>query len=203
MTQLPYKVAAIPTEDARAVRSRDALRTALLELLENRQMEQIAVRDIARAAAVGHATFYRHYTTKEALLEDVAADEIRRLVDLSVPLLDDVNSAAACSALCHYVYEHRKLWTTLLTGGAAGVMKEELLRIARELAAERQRSNHRLPPDLAVVLSVSSIVELLVWWLRQENPMPQEEVARILDQVIIAPMGVDNRFETDRDNHKR
>ena len=188
MTPSAADIAVVAAEDARAVRSREALRAALLSLLETHQLDQIAVRDIARQAGVGHATFYRHYTTKEALLDDVAADQIRRLVDLSVPLLDDVNSAAACNALCRYVFEHRKIWTTLLTGGAAGAMKEELLHIARDLAARRPPPAGQIPPDLAVVLTVSSIVELLAWWLRQDKPLPEEEVARILDQVIIAPM---------------
>ena len=176
------------TEDARIVRSREALRTSLLGMLERQSLEQISIRDIAREAGVGHATFYRHYATKEALLDDAAADEIRRLVDLSLPVGDAINSSAACHALCQYVYEHRTLWRTLLTGGAAGAMKEELLRISMELAADRPAPRKQLPKDLAVVLTVSSIVELLSWWLRQEKPSPVGEVAELLDRVVISPI---------------
>ena len=180
--------AAANTEDARITRSREALRASLLGMLERQPLEQISIRDIAREAGVGHATFYRHYATKEALLDDAAADEIRRLVDLSLPVHDAVNSNASCHALCQYVYEHRTLWRTLLTGGAAGAMKEELLRISKELAADRPSPLQELPKDLGVVLTVSSIVELLAWWLRQDKPLPVGEIADLLDRVVISPI---------------
>lgn len=172
--------------DARQVRSRDALRQAMLDMLESSPLDQLSIRDIARAAGVGHATFYRHYATKEALLEDVAADEIRQLVDMCVPLLG-AGSYAACLALCEHVNRRRALWTTLLTGGAAATMKAELLRISQRMAAGRTASLSWLPADLQVILIVSSIVELLAWWLRQPKPLPAREAAAILDRVVISP----------------
>jgi len=172
--------------DARTIRSRDAMRAALLGLLEQTPLERISIRDIAKAASVGHATFYRHYATREELLEDLAAEEVQRLVNLSLPVMDAVNSGAACAALCEYVQTHRALWGVLLTGGAAGAMKVELLRISTELAVDRAPRENQLPADLRVILTVSSIVELLAWWLRQEAPMEAAEVAKILDRVIVS-----------------
>ncbi|MGH8629312.1 MAG: TetR/AcrR family transcriptional regulator, partial [Burkholderiales bacterium] len=106
-------------QDRRAVRTREALRAALLELLETTPLEQITIRDIAARAGIGYATFFRHHPTKESLLDDVAAEQIGRLVELSVPLLDFRDTRAASRALCSYVDEHRALWSRLLTGGAA------------------------------------------------------------------------------------
>ena len=187
---------ATATPDARALRSQRTLRAALLQMLEHQSLEQISIRDIAKQARVGHATFYRHYDSTAALLDDLAAAEIRRLVDLSLPVKDSINSAAACRALCAYVYEHRTLWRTLLTGGAAAALKEELLRISRQIAARRPSPMDQLPGDLGVVLTVSSIIELLAWWLRQREPLPVAEVASLLDRVVIAPVSVDY-FATD------
>jgi len=42
---------------------------------------------IARDAGIGYATFFRHYPTKEALLNDLAADQIRELLTLAFPIL--------------------------------------------------------------------------------------------------------------------
>jgi AcrR family transcriptional regulator len=54
-------------------------------------LEQISIRDIAADSHVGYTTFFRHYPTKEALLEDLARDEMERLLD-SV-CLDSIASA--------------------------------------------------------------------------------------------------------------
>jgi len=173
------------TTDARKLRSRDALYAAFLKLLERKNLEQISIREIAAAARLGHATFYRHYPSKEALLNDLAADEIRRLVNLTLPVMKSESTQAACAALCTHVFSNRKLWTTLLTGGAASAVKVELLAISRNIAASMD--NPSLSPamaELKTILSVNAIMETLAWWLRQRKPLSPERVACILEQII-------------------
>jgi AcrR family transcriptional regulator len=148
-------------EDARVLRSRQGLRQALLELLETRSLDQITIRDVAARADVGYTTYFRHYPSKEALLDDLAAEEIGRLTALVAPIYAAADSPAACLALCTYVDEHRALWTALLTGGASAVVREEFLRRGRETLAARGGTKGWLPGDLGLVLSVSTTAELL------------------------------------------
>jgi AcrR family transcriptional regulator len=173
--------------DARAVRTREALRQALLRLLDLKPLDQITIRDICEVADVGYTTFFRHHPTKESLLNDVAAEQIGRLVGLALPVADTSNTRAASIALCTYVDEHRKLWSTLLTGGAAGAMRDEFMRLSRQIAATRAQPGTWPPPDIAVILVVSSTIELLSWWLRDPRPLTIEQVADIHERVIIAP----------------
>ena len=171
--------------DARAARSSDALRAALLALIERKPLDQITVREIAAEAGVHYATFFRHHATKEALLDSVAAQQIDHLVALTVPVLDQVSGRSAVAALFAYVEDHRTLWTALLTGGAAGAMRDELLRISRALATERAPADGWLPIDLAVNTSVSMIFETLAWWLAQPpGATPIDEVARVLHRLL-------------------
>jgi AcrR family transcriptional regulator len=173
--------------DLRQIRSRDLLRAALLSLLEKKTLEEISPRDIASTARVGYATFYRHFPTKEALLVDLARDEVDRMMRLAQPLTDAANTSAACYALCAYVDEHRTLWTMLLTGSAESLVRKEFLRAAREIAPTFSRPANAVPPELGVVLAVGSVVEFLAWWLAQRNPMSVKRAASILDRIVIAP----------------
>jgi AcrR family transcriptional regulator len=174
--------------DARAVRTREALRTALLRLLESQPLDQITILDIASEAGIGYTTFFRHHPSKESLLNDIAAEQVRNLVGLSAPMMQGTDVRMAAQTLCNYVNEHRSLWTTLLTGGAAAAIREELLRISRQMAALHKQPQGWMPAEVGVVLAVGGIVELLAFWLRQSNPMPSERVAEILDLVVIAPV---------------
>ena len=173
------------SSDARAVRSSHALGAALLALLARKPLDQITIREIAAEAGVHYATFFRHHPTREALLDQVAADQIDRLVALTLPVLDSADTLAAVTALCVYVEDHRRLWTALLTGGAAAAMRAELLRISREVAVDRAPPDAWLPVELAVNCSVSLIFETLAWWLAQAtDPASVDQVARILDQLL-------------------
>jgi AcrR family transcriptional regulator len=171
--------------DARAAKSDAALRQAMLALLEARPFDQITVREIAASAGIHYATFFRHHPSKEALLDHIAAEQIERLVELTLPVLDQVDSRAAFLALFTYVDEHRALWTALLTGGAGATMRTELLRISQRVAIERAPEDSWLPSDLAVIATVSVIVETLAWWLAQpEGARPIAEMAEILRRLV-------------------
>jgi AcrR family transcriptional regulator len=181
--------------DARIERTLKALRSALLRLLEQQPFDQITIRDICANANAGYATFFRHFPDKAALLDDLAAVAISELLERAVPILYAVDTRAACVTLCSYVDERRKLWSTLLTGGAAATLREEFVRQARLLAAadaraakKSQRRSGWLPADLAVVFGVSGVIEVLAWWLQHRREFTVEEIAAIVDRLVIAPI---------------
>lgn len=169
-------------------KTRAALYAALLALLEERPFEQVTVREITAKAGIGYATFFRHYPDKESLLDDLTARQIGELMALALPLVFTVDSRASTRALCAYVWEHRKLWSALLTGGAAGALKDEFVRQAGRVAAQHGGADDTwLPNDLRVVFCVSGVVEIMAWWLNQAAPFSINRMAGILDRLVVAP----------------
>lgn len=174
--------------DPRAVRSRQALADALLELLETKPLGRISIREIAAVAGVGYTTFFRHHTSKERLLDRVAAEQIRCLFNLALPVKDAYDVRAGSTALFTYVNAHRPLWSTLLTGGAAGTIREEFRRLASEVAASRGQPGSWLPADAGAILIVGGTLDLLTWWLRQSNPLPISRMVEIHEAVVVTPV---------------
>jgi hypothetical protein len=78
------------------------------------------------------------------------------------------------------------------------VLREELLRLAAEVAAPRSNPNNWFPPELAVTFNVTCTIELLTWWLRQKHPVSIARVAEIHERVIITPT-----IETDKNWTRR
>lgn len=175
--------------DARAVRSREALRAALLTLIKDRPLEQITIQDITDQAGVSYPTFFRQFASKEQILEDIAQAEIRQLLSLTMPLFDADQQEQSLRALCDYVNNNRSLWTSLLTAGAASAMREEFIRLAEEIAVARDRTGERanpwLPIDLAGRFVVSGIFEILSWWMRQPKNYPVENIIKLLDVLVV------------------
>ena len=177
-TKLPKKIS--PT--------RKALCSALLSLLERRAFEHITVKEITAHANVGYATFFRQYKDKEELLHELTAQEIHKLLAMTLPVLYTVDSLASNQALCTYVFTHRKLWKTLLTGGASAILREEFLSQALQLAKDNPRTDVRLPDSLTVTFAVTSSLEILAWWLKQSTPLTARQMAQIINQLVIAPI---------------
>ena len=173
--------------DARAVRSREKIRKAFLVLLETSPLNEITIREICAKASINSVTFYRHYESKECLLEEIAAEEVRQLVELTLPVFNAENTSAAAVTLCTYVDNHRKLWTTLFVGGAAESVRRTLMDLSRKVSHAYASSEGWPPKDVAVAIFVASTVELLTWWLQQKDPTPISDVAKIFEGFIVTP----------------
>jgi len=176
-----------PVRDTRTTRTRPALCAALLSLLEEKSFEQVTIREVTARAGIGYATFFRHYPDKESLLDEIAERQIRQLIGMTLPILFTVDSRSSAQALCAYVWEHRTLWTALLTGGAAGTLKDEFIRQTQQLAAETTTGAAGIPSDLRVLVPVAGVIEMLAWWLRQGDPPSVQHMAEFVDQLVISP----------------
>lgn len=80
--------------DRRIVRSKRALRSALITLMESKGFEAITVNDLCGAADLNRGTFYNHFSDKEHLLlsfEDEIMNDILRIQnEMSVLSVKDV-----------------------------------------------------------------------------------------------------------------
>src|SRR4051794_11927466 len=94
-------------DDARALRSRKALQGALLTLIEEKPFDQVSIREITNQAGVSYPVFFRRYETKEQLFEDIATEEVRRLLSLTTPVFEAEGGDKSLRALCQHISEHR------------------------------------------------------------------------------------------------
>ncbi|HEX7854175.1 MAG TPA: TetR/AcrR family transcriptional regulator [Sphingobium sp.] len=153
-----------------------------MRLLERKAFDQITIKEISAEAGVHNATFFRHHTDKESLLDHVAADEIDRLVAFS---MQAGYGLAGYKALCEYITEHRTLWRALLTGGAGGAMREEYMRVSKAVAADYAETEGWLPRELGIICSTTLIVETISWWLSQaDGTYSANQIARILNELV-------------------
>lgn len=70
--------------DARVQKSKQALIDAGLKLININK--EISLRDIATEAGVGRATLYRLFSSKEALVEEIAVYCLQKIDDASAPI---------------------------------------------------------------------------------------------------------------------
>lgn len=188
----PRPIALGESSDQRVQRSRRALREALIELLGEMPFDQITITEVTARAQIGYTTYFRHFASKEALLNDVAAVLIRDLLSLSVPVVSRAGSLQSCRALCHYVDERREIWRSLLTGGAATIVQAEFVKQAREWAPQFLWNHSWLPVDLGTIWTARSTIEILSWWLSDGDYMSVEEAAVIIERLSIRSIGMDN-----------
>lgn len=182
------RAAATDLKDRRALKTKQALHQGLLSLIAERDFSDILIDDILERSGVSRATYYRHFPTKEALLEHVGTTEIEHLVEISLPLLSSADTRASCLALCRYIDSHRSLWAALLTGGAAGAMRDIYHRLSAERGPKQVDMTARsIPLELGASWGVAGTFEILSWWLKQDESVSSETAASYLDRLVVRP----------------
>lgn len=173
--------------DLRVQRTRRLLGEALIALMAERDYEAISIGDITQTAQVGYRTFFRHYESKDALLQAVIDDIMARFRRMRV--LPDIAGSSEQNTIAafHFAEEHADLFRLLLQTRAAEVLIATVSDFAME-EGENFFSGSDLPDELVTYHFASSIVNFLRWWLLNNMPFPAEEMAVYVNHLLIRPI---------------
>jgi AcrR family transcriptional regulator len=115
-TDLPARTPGPMRADAR--RNRDLLLSAALAAFTEHGADDVSLEEIARRAGVGIGTLYRHFPTRQDLLEAVYRDQVEALCARAADLLDEPSPADALAtwlrAMIAFSTTKRSLVTSML-----------------------------------------------------------------------------------------
>ncbi|NCP85937.1 MAG: hypothetical protein CO094_05560 [Anaerolineae bacterium CG_4_9_14_3_um_filter_57_17] len=194
--------------DRRIVRTRQALRQALMDLVREKGYENVSVEEITQRADLGRATFYLHYHDKEELLLDEFSEMARERVQaLSaipfsqwLPALEDgslvsENKAAPPFLLIfQHVTENAQLYQILLKNQSSNRIAERIRAIVTQSINDFVQAKvdsddpiplfAEIPVDLLAAFFYGALVSSIAWWL--ENPAySAEEMTRMFQRMFL------------------
>lgn len=102
------------SSDARAVRVRSRLTTAVRELLSQTPIHAITVADVLRRAGVSRPSFYRHFTDLDDVALTIFREDIQQVLATTVaPGLHETQVPPRVLALAAFADEHRAVFAHL------------------------------------------------------------------------------------------
>lgn len=85
------------TSDRRILKTRSALRDAMILLMERGEFDRVSVNELCDTADINRGTFYNHYQSKEDLLAVCEAEVLQGLEDV---MLDIANLSLSSAIFC-------------------------------------------------------------------------------------------------------
>jgi len=179
--------------DRRILRTRRALKDAMLALVLEQGFDAVTIEQITHRADLGRTTFYLHYRDKEELL----LESIRELIDDLVAHIRVSNSSPILLAFQHAA-ENADLYRIILRGEGAYSAVERLRKTINqtieELFKEFLQARADVEPDLIrssfpleVVTNflAGSLLGLLTWWLEERPPYTTEQMADMFRRLFL------------------
>lgn len=182
--------------DRRILRTRRQLSAALLALMQEKNFDEITIKDITDRADMNRATFYLHYGTKEELLLTSLESRFDQLVQSIESGLTNTPEQPIWSddyynrLLFEHVAEHVDLYKVILDQNGMGMIIHRIIdyiaavgeRNTRQALDETMTTN--IPIDIVSRHVAGSIFSILVWWIRNDLPQSPAEIARMSHQLI-------------------
>jgi len=174
--------------DPRVIRSKQALRQALLHLMAERPFAAVSITDIVKQARYNRGTFYANYPSKEALLDDIIAELMRDLIQAfrapyeHVTILDLNQLHANSVTLFEHIQTHAALYSTLTRSDVLPVLKERMYASLKAIIHEEfVHEDADLDPELLVIYSIHALLGLIFYWIESGYAHP---AAYMQDQLL-------------------
>lgn len=170
--------------DRRVQRTQQALGTALVDLILEMGYDSITIKELTQRAEIGYATFFRHFKTKDDLLMYVLQSVLQ---DLGEMTSNDMSPYEQAEVMFQYIADNSRIYRVLVniprdSELVSAIYKVIETPIKQEFVA---RDEDRIPMDVAVNHIVTSILELIRWWLDNDLCYSVEQMATIQSELII------------------
>ena len=184
--------------DIRVTRTHELLRRAFEELLEERDFDSITVTELCERSTVRRATFYRHFSDRDAFFkwylqtvtERFLAEignkpeelDLRSYVELMhrkfIDFLDE-----------HRPWFNRAMGKTSLSGLLDMVIDQAAYGITEHVAAYAdEKSLKNVRPELVGALYTGGMVHAMRTWLIADKPFSADELVRTSTDFIMRYM---------------
>jgi AcrR family transcriptional regulator len=188
--------------DRRVIRTREALRTALLALISEKDYEEITVEEITERANVGRATFYLHYKAKEDLLleefHEISGKKALELAQTPLTawlgsLIGNKGNSTPLHQIFQHIYTNAEFYKLLLHNSQSGQVIERVQQLSKEatlifihklIDSGHIEIKEDVSLDFFAAFFSGSLTSTVAWWLEKDLQLTPEEMTKMFRRLI-------------------
>lgn len=190
-----------PKEDLRIRRTKKMIKEAFIDLMLEKNYEQITICEIADKAMINRNTFYLHYRDKADLIEKISEgciEELRQSV-YKLRETEDVYHPMyhlETSAVFYYLEQNLRIYQALLLKGRSPyfnrLFKTFLYEAMIQEIQHQQVFDYKNLQNLKIYTEfyASGYFGVIVLWLENEN-IPLSDVKKTINQIINGYLQID------------
>ena len=168
-------------ENRRVRMSKQMMKNALLELLENAPIDKISVTDICKTADVNRSTFYAYYQEPADVLRDIEEDALEQ-----IPALQETKEYYTANELLdifeeyfQYLKEHQPLFRLLIARSGSDDFNRRLVTAILKKYKKPCMAENPLLVRYGSVFSISGVVGILKSWIEEDFPVSPRKFSEI------------------------
>jgi AcrR family transcriptional regulator len=177
--------------DRRILKSQEAIKKAVIELMSEKNFNQITIQDISGRANVSRRTIYLHYLDKFDLLDKLIEEHMNKLRELQ-KASSELSFIEGGLIWFEYFEKNYLFFSTMLATQAAPSFRHRFLTFVikglKEEVSTTEAINNGINEDLMVRFIAAAYVEVVEWWFKNEMPYPPrvmaEQVGILIERIV-------------------
>jgi len=173
--------------DTRVQYTKHVLKEALLEIMKEKPVDRISVKELCEAAGLNRGTFYLHYASPRSLLSDVEADFTRSLMERFSSYWSSHRKMSFMQELFSAIDSERDMFRVLMSPNGDPQFTQQLTAMARENVLDEWAREFPAyeRDDLGFVFNYvfSGAATLIGSWLSGEIAMEPAHLAQRLERL--------------------
>jgi AcrR family transcriptional regulator len=170
--------------DRRVLKTQEAIKKTILELMNEKNFDDITIQDISDRANLNRSTFYLHYLDKYDLLDKMIEEHINELKETSEWACQE-EWGDAIQILFEYFETNYLFFSTMLASkGAAPSFRSKFLEYViegfKDELHKTNGKNKNLSEEVVVTFAGHAYVGVLESWLKDGMPSPPNVTAKEL-----------------------
>lgn len=172
--------------DRRIIKTREAISKAFIELMSEKNFENITINDISERANLNRGTFYLHYMDKYDLLDKCIKDHLSKMLKfctLSKPGEERLNVINSLLPMFQYFEEHFLFYSSMLRNKAITCFQEQMNLMVKNEITERLNIgeiNKGDNKEVVVQYMAAAFVGVVEWWIKNNMPLSPQIMAHQL-----------------------
>lgn len=173
-------------QDRRIEKTKTAIREAFFSLMKEREMSKITVTEIARRANINRKTFYLHYDSTEAILDEFFSELIKKLMALleKNDFFDrSFDVASLFQSLNLLMEKDIDLYRHIANRPAYAFLWEQIKDILKSTVTETMADKLMASPaefELYMEFYSAGTIATYLKWLRKEVDLSEEDLVKVI-----------------------
>ena len=173
--------------DRRIGKTQEAIKTAFLELMAEKNFDQITIQDISDRANVSRRTVYLHYLDKYDLLDKLIEEHMNTLRELAEESTE-MDFIEGNQIWFQYFEDNYLFFSTMLASKGASsfhrLFLEFVIEGLRDEVDIKKEKYTDLNEDVLLRFIGGAYVELVDWWFANKMPYPPRNMAKQIGVLI-------------------
>lgn len=169
--------------DGRRVKmTKSLLKQSLIELMHEKSIHEISIKDICGGADVNRSTFYRHYNTQFELYDEILEDITKDIGEIYLKCAgEDYTAQIFLTEILKYIEANRDTFLVILSGNSNISMGETFNRFTNRFIDTENASEL----SVYIIQFIAAGMTSFIWtWLNKENRRSAEDVSLVISSVM-------------------